>query len=426
MRRGRSPTVRPSPRPRCCRSPSASAPRRRSSASCTPWSSIPFRIAAPTRSSASRWWGRTGAATGRPTPSTSTSSSRSGRPRSTALIASTISDVSMTDAGAPERLRGNYVSMNTFDVMGVPALLGRTPAAADARAEAPPVAVLGYRFWQRQFGGDPDGGRPDAAPGGRAARGHRRDAAALHVARRRRLPADAVPARPAAPWRSHGPRHGPPRPGRRGRGRGVAAPDRERLRGSRAGPLRGVVPPGVPLVRRDVRQQPGPDAGRAARRGRPAAPHRLRQRLEPAARPRDRARPGDGAPRVARREPLAAGASTADRKRAAGGRGRRAGPRADAGQLLGGHDGDPAGDDPGRGARPPERAGAAVLDRAGERQHADRRPGAGLAGVAHRRRTDAARWRPLRDGRRRAGPSARRARHRRDRALDGPARRRRA
>ena len=61
----------------------------------------------------------------------------------------------MTDAGAPERLRGNYVSMNTFDVMGVPALLGRTPAAADARAEAPPVAVLGYRFWQRQFGGDP-------------------------------------------------------------------------------------------------------------------------------------------------------------------------------------------------------------------------------------------------------------------------------
>ena len=70
------------------------------------------------------------------------------------LIASTISDVSMTEAGAPERLRGNYVSMNTFDVMGVPVLLGRPPAAADARADAPPVAILGYRFWQRQFGGD--------------------------------------------------------------------------------------------------------------------------------------------------------------------------------------------------------------------------------------------------------------------------------
>jgi predicted permease len=71
------------------------------------------------------------------------------------LIASTISDVSMTDTGVPERLRGNYVSMNTFDVMGVPVLLGRPPAAADARPEAPPVAILGYRFWQRQFGGDP-------------------------------------------------------------------------------------------------------------------------------------------------------------------------------------------------------------------------------------------------------------------------------
>jgi predicted permease len=71
------------------------------------------------------------------------------------LIASTISDVSMTDAGAPERLRGNYVSMNTFDVLGVPVLLGRAPAAPDARPDAPPVAILGYRFWQRQFGGDP-------------------------------------------------------------------------------------------------------------------------------------------------------------------------------------------------------------------------------------------------------------------------------
>jgi putative ABC transport system permease protein len=71
------------------------------------------------------------------------------------LIASTWSDVSLTGAGAPERLRGNYASMNTFDVMGVPPLLGRTPSAQDARAGAPPVAILGYRYWQRQLGGDP-------------------------------------------------------------------------------------------------------------------------------------------------------------------------------------------------------------------------------------------------------------------------------
>ena len=39
--------------------------------------------------------------------------------------------------------------------MGVPPLLGRTPTADDARPGAEPVVVLGYRFWQRQFGGDP-------------------------------------------------------------------------------------------------------------------------------------------------------------------------------------------------------------------------------------------------------------------------------
>jgi putative ABC transport system permease protein len=71
------------------------------------------------------------------------------------LIASTISDVSRTDGGIPERLRGNHVSMNTFDVMGVPVLIGRPPSRTDARADAPPVAILGYRYWQRQFGGDP-------------------------------------------------------------------------------------------------------------------------------------------------------------------------------------------------------------------------------------------------------------------------------
>ncbi len=71
------------------------------------------------------------------------------------VIASTISDVLWTGAGEPKRLRGNHGPFNTFDVMGVPPLLGRTPSPADAEPGAQPVAVLGYRFWQRQFGGDP-------------------------------------------------------------------------------------------------------------------------------------------------------------------------------------------------------------------------------------------------------------------------------
>jgi hypothetical protein len=60
------------------------------------------------------------------------------------VIASTWSDVLWTGAGDPQRLRGNHGTMNTFDVMGVAPLLGRTPVADDARPGAPPVVVLGY------------------------------------------------------------------------------------------------------------------------------------------------------------------------------------------------------------------------------------------------------------------------------------------
>ena len=72
------------------------------------------------------------------------------------VIASTISDVLWTGDGEPQRLRGNHITGNTFDVMGVPALIGRTIVPSDTAAGATPVAVLGYRFWQRQFGGNPD------------------------------------------------------------------------------------------------------------------------------------------------------------------------------------------------------------------------------------------------------------------------------
>ena len=71
------------------------------------------------------------------------------------VIASTISDVLWIGDGDPQRLRGNHGTFNTFDVMGVPPLFGRTPTADDARPGAEPVVVLGFRFWQRQFGGDP-------------------------------------------------------------------------------------------------------------------------------------------------------------------------------------------------------------------------------------------------------------------------------
>ena len=69
------------------------------------------------------------------------------------VAASTISDVLWISNGEPLRLRGNHISNNGFDVMGVPALFGRTVKGTEADPET--KAVLGYRFWVRQFGGNP-------------------------------------------------------------------------------------------------------------------------------------------------------------------------------------------------------------------------------------------------------------------------------
>src|SRR6266545_3833362 len=62
------------------------------------------------------------------------------------VIVSTISDVLMIGTGEPERLRGNYVSMNTFEVMGVGPLVGRASLASDAAPGATPIVVLSYNF----------------------------------------------------------------------------------------------------------------------------------------------------------------------------------------------------------------------------------------------------------------------------------------
>jgi putative ABC transport system permease protein len=51
--------------------------------------------------------------------------------------------------------RGETVTVNTFDFLGVAPLLGRTFSQEDGRLNAPPVFVMNYRFWQSEFGGDP-------------------------------------------------------------------------------------------------------------------------------------------------------------------------------------------------------------------------------------------------------------------------------
>jgi predicted permease len=56
----------------------------------------------------------------------------------------------------PEAVRADFVSANYFKELGEPAMLGRLfdPVRENA-ADAAPVVVLSYGFWQRRFGGDP-------------------------------------------------------------------------------------------------------------------------------------------------------------------------------------------------------------------------------------------------------------------------------
>src|SRR5688500_17330293 len=69
-------------------------------------------------------------------------------------MASTITDGLLTSDVEAQRLHGNDVTTNTVSVMGVAPLLQRDITPEDGLPDAPAVAVLGYKFWQRQFGGD--------------------------------------------------------------------------------------------------------------------------------------------------------------------------------------------------------------------------------------------------------------------------------
>ena len=64
----------------------------------------------------------------------------------------------LSSGGETRPAQGLFVSGRFFDMLGVPAHLGRTfTTADDRRGGGPdgPVAVLSYTFWQREFAGEP-------------------------------------------------------------------------------------------------------------------------------------------------------------------------------------------------------------------------------------------------------------------------------
>jgi putative ABC transport system permease protein len=61
----------------------------------------------------------------------------------------------LTGAGEPERLTGQRVSANLFQLLGVQPEMGRTFSPEDDKADSRPVVILGYGLWRRRFGADP-------------------------------------------------------------------------------------------------------------------------------------------------------------------------------------------------------------------------------------------------------------------------------
>src|SRR5580698_8056698 len=58
-------------------------------------------------------------------------------------------------SGTPQTLASIYVSGNYFSTLGVQPMAGRLLKPEDDRPESPPVAVMGYQFWQNYFASDP-------------------------------------------------------------------------------------------------------------------------------------------------------------------------------------------------------------------------------------------------------------------------------
>jgi len=71
-------------------------------------------------------------------------------------IANDSTDVLYGRGEGTEQYQGGIISPGTFELFGMPALLGRVLASTDYLPGAPPTFVLRYRTWKAHFNGDPN------------------------------------------------------------------------------------------------------------------------------------------------------------------------------------------------------------------------------------------------------------------------------
>lgn len=81
------------------------------------------------------------------------------RERSRTLDAITIKNIDGGTVRTPDghvEVRGEHVSSNFIDVMGIPPLAGRGFLREEGRPGADPVLIISYSLWQQRLRGDPD------------------------------------------------------------------------------------------------------------------------------------------------------------------------------------------------------------------------------------------------------------------------------
>jgi putative ABC transport system permease protein len=66
-----------------------------------------------------------------------------------------VTEVNLTGAGDPERVRGADMSANTLSTFGVAPMFGRTFTEVEDRPNGPNVVMLAADLWQRRYGGNP-------------------------------------------------------------------------------------------------------------------------------------------------------------------------------------------------------------------------------------------------------------------------------